>query len=107
MSTSIVNNTPPGPPVPQPTPSPIETESTPVAVSSADPIQVRSDESESGCLQPPVKKTKTSKQRGDFENYVQLMVDEHLDKHTAITTQNKESLEMVIKLVRELKHKIT
>lgn len=101
MSTSfdIVNT----PPVPRPTP--IESGSILDAVSSADTIQIRSDESESGYLQPLVKKTRTNKQRGEFENYVQLLVDEHLDKHIAITSQNKNSLEMVIKLVRELKHK--
>ena len=97
MSTSLnILNTPP---VQQPTP--VEKETIPVAVSSADPIQIRSDESESGYLQPLAKKAKTSKQKGDFENYVQFLVDEHLNKHTSITTQNKGVLEMVIKLVRE------
>ena len=47
-----------------------------------------------------LKKQKSNKPRGEFENYMRFLVEKYLDKDTPITSQKKENLEMVIKQVR-------
>ena len=67
---------------------------------SADSLQVRSEDSDNEYLSGTIRKTKSNKSRGEFENYIRYLIDKYLDKHTAITSQKREKLDLVIKLVR-------